>query len=100
MFEDLWEVRRADAWGRGQGLLQVLANLRELAQRVERVMAQDAALKVTDLAIDGRDVMSEIGCPAGPQVGRALENLLELVLDDPSLNRPQKLKKLLRSLDP
>lgn len=98
--EDLWELRRADAWGRGLGLLKTLANLRALKERVERVMAQDAALKVTDLAIDGRQVMDEIGCPPGPKVGRALQHLLELVLDDPSLNRPERLKKLLRGLNP
>jgi tRNA nucleotidyltransferase (CCA-adding enzyme) len=55
----------------------------------------DAALRVTDLAIDGRDVMRMLGVPPGREIGVILERLLERVLDDPSLNDRAKLEALL-----
>ena len=94
--DDMWEIRRADAWGRGQGLHQVLHNLRLLKARVQVILEAEAALKITDLAIGGVDVMQTLGISSGPLVGQALEYLLELVLDDPSLNTASKLTALLR----
>lgn len=97
--DDMWEMRRADAWGRGTGVRDTLANLRALRRRVEQVMAEDAALKVTDLAIDGHDVMQALGISPGPRVGRILEALLDRVLDDPSLNRRDRLLALLPGIE-
>jgi len=94
--EDLWAMRRADARGRGLGLADERAQLAALARRVRAVLEVQAALKVTDLAIDGRRVMQVLGLGPGPAVGQALERLLELVLDDPRLNTPETLERLLR----
>lgn len=93
--DDLWEMRRADAWGRGKGLRESLATLAALKERVQRVLASDAVLKVNDLAIGGREVMEVLGCGPGPRVGRALQTLLDRVLDDPSLNRKPILVRML-----
>ena len=41
--------------------------------------------RLSDLAVDGDDLL-EIGFRAGPDVGRALQELLELVVDDPEMN--------------
>jgi tRNA nucleotidyltransferase (CCA-adding enzyme) len=43
-------------------------------------------LSVSDLAIDGSDLM-ELGIPAGPAVGSTLRRLLEVVIEDPSKNQ-------------
>lgn len=99
LLDDLWALRRADAWGRGPGLRAALANLRQLQVRVKQVLADDAALKVSDLAIDGNDVMRVLGCPPGRRVGRVLERLLEFVLDDPGLNQRRRLLELARECD-
>ncbi len=96
--EDLWEMRRADAWGRGIGVRATLANLRALKTRVEKVMRADNAFKVTDLAVSGQDVMKILGCPPGPRVGRVLLELLEKVLDDPTLNTKKALKSQIQSI--
>jgi tRNA nucleotidyltransferase (CCA-adding enzyme) len=96
--EDLFELRRADCWGRGYLVKKGLMNLLELRLRVARVLAEQAALKVTDLAVGGHDVMRILGCPPGPQVGHVLENLLELVTDNPSLNTKEKLEEIILSI--
>ena len=41
---------------------------------------------VRDLAIDGDDLIAELGLEPGPRLGRVLDELLEQVVDDPALN--------------
>ncbi len=56
-----------------------------LAETVARVRASGAPLAVSDLAIDGKDILS-LGIPPSPAVGEILRTLLDEVLDDPSKN--------------
>jgi len=90
----LFALREGDVVGRGFGE-DPERELGELRSRIERVAADDAALHVTDLAIDGKDVMRVLGIPPGREIGVILERLLELVIDDPSLNEREKLEALL-----
>lgn len=50
-----------------------------------------------ELALDGNDLLA-LGVPRGPRVGEVLDQLLERVLDDPSLNTPDRLTALVRNL--
>jgi tRNA nucleotidyltransferase (CCA-adding enzyme) len=93
----LFALREGDVVGRGFGE-DPERELGELRRRIADVAAADAALHVTDLAIDGKDVMRELGIPPSREVGEILERLLELVLDDPSLNDRDKLLALLPSV--
>jgi tRNA nucleotidyltransferase (CCA-adding enzyme) len=90
----LLALREADISGRGFSE-DVEGETRELKARIERVIAEDAALKVTDLAIDGRDVMRVLRLPPGRNVGQILNALFERVLDDPALNTRETLEALL-----
>jgi tRNA nucleotidyltransferase (CCA-adding enzyme) len=94
---DLFALREGDVRGRGFGENPDV-ELGELRRRISEVAHEDAALKVTDLAIDGRDVMRILGIPPSREIGVLLERLLERVLDDPSLNEREKLEALLREL--
>src|SRR5262249_45568303 len=89
----LFALRHGDVVGRGFGE-DPEVELGELRRRIDTVAAADAALRVTDLAIDGRDVMRILGIPPGREVGVILERLLERVIDDPSLNDREKLGAL------
>lgn len=90
----LFALREGDVVGRGFGE-DPETELGELRRRIADVAAADAALRVTDLAIDGQDVMRALGVPPGREIGEILERLLELVLDDPSLNGRDQLLSLL-----
>jgi tRNA nucleotidyltransferase/poly(A) polymerase len=70
-----------------------LAALEEAIGRVGR--AGRIALARHDLAIDGAEVMQRLGTGPGPHVGRALAYLTDRVVDDPSLNTPEALRRLL-----
>ena len=91
--DDLFALRAGDVVGRGFGE-DPETELGELRERVAAVAAADAALKVTDLAIGGADVMRILGVPPSRQIGEVLEKLLERVIDDPSLNTPETLEAL------
>jgi tRNA nucleotidyltransferase (CCA-adding enzyme) len=91
---DLFALREGDVRGRGFGE-DPDVEIGELRRRIVAVADADAALRVTDLAIDGRDVMRMLGVPPGREIGVILERLLERVLDDPSLNDRAKLEALL-----
>ena len=66
--------------------VQAVRFLTELRSRVQEVLDAETALTVQDLAVNGHDIMMELGMGPGPKVGQLLEQLLEVVIDDPSQN--------------
>jgi len=91
---DLFDLRIADTLGNGKRA--GFPYLEPMRQRVTRQLEGAHALEVTDLAVDGHDVMRELGIPPGPKVREALEALLEGVLDRPETNQRQILLERLR----
>ena len=92
---DLFDLRIADNIGNGTktGFPHYLG---ELSARVNRILEAEEAITVLDLEIDGEDVMRELGLRPGPRVGEILNQLLEEVLEEPSLNvRELLLKRVL-----
>lgn len=61
---------------------------------VAGILAANDALKVTDLDIDGHDLMAD--GYYGPEIGKALKWLLAKVLINPSLNTRDQLMELLK----
>jgi len=57
-----------------------------LRAAVSGIIHDGDCLSVSDLAIGGADLLSA-GVQKGPEVGQTLKNLLELVLENPLLNR-------------
>jgi tRNA nucleotidyltransferase (CCA-adding enzyme) len=93
VLDALFALREGDIAGRGFGE-DPEVELGELRRRVAAVASADAALRVTDLAIDGKDVMRILNIGPGRLIGVVLERLLERVLDDPSLNERATLEAL------
>jgi tRNA nucleotidyltransferase (CCA-adding enzyme) len=69
-----------------------------LARRVRRQAASPAALTVGELAIGGQDLRA-MGLRPGPEYGRILRDLLDAVLEDPSLNREEVLRERVGSYE-
>jgi putative nucleotidyltransferase with HDIG domain len=95
----LFALRRADNIGSGARSPRMYA-LEALWQRVQEQIAAANAFSLKDLAIDGNDIMRELGVPQGPQVGQILSALFERVLDEPELNTREKLLELARAMKP
>jgi len=97
LLPSLFALREGDIAGRGFEE-DPETELGELRRRIAAVAAEDAAMRVSDLAIDGRDVMRILGIPPSRTIGVLLERLLDRVLDDPALNNASDLERLLREL--
>ena len=63
-----------------------------LRRRIREELDRKAPFGLKDLAISGHDLL-EAGYAPGPKLGQKLNELLELVLDDPSLNTREELLK-------
>lgn len=87
LMPDLLELRRADRLASGTREGDLSPETIYLLAQVERILKEDAALKVTDLAVNGHDVVQIFGRPPGPYVGQVLRRLLEEVVEEPERNR-------------
>jgi tRNA nucleotidyltransferase (CCA-adding enzyme) len=97
LLEDLYALNRADVLGKGRDVTLDLERLEGLKAHVERVMAAGAAVRVRDLAINGRDLM-EIGLRPGPLFGEILRALLDEVVEEPALNEREALLSRAREI--
>jgi tRNA nucleotidyltransferase (CCA-adding enzyme) len=83
---DLYEIGVADALGKGRDASEDVASIDRLRSRVDAVLAAGAALSARDLAVNGSDLISELGLKPGRIIGQILERLVEVVTDDPTAN--------------
>ena len=93
--DDLFALREAD--NLGSGLAAGAGALDELRERVSRELEGEVVLDRSQLEIDGRDLIEELGLRQGPQLGRILDELVERVIVDPALNDRATLLLLARS---
>jgi tRNA nucleotidyltransferase (CCA-adding enzyme) len=82
--DELLALREAD--NLGSGLPASAGRLDELQARIANELAAEVVLDRHGLAIDGADLISELGLQEGPTLGRILEDLVERVIADPALN--------------
>ena len=90
---DLVALKEADLRGKQvpQNELDAAARLRALLEQ-----EQDKPHRLADLAVDGSDLI-ELGFEEGPGLGRALEALLDLVVEEPALNTREQLLERARA---
>lgn len=81
--DDQLRLARADRCAYGA---RTAPALDELEDRLTAILRSNAPLTMSDLAIDGRDVMTELQLKPGPVVGIVLRELYETVLDNPEQN--------------
>ncbi len=91
LIEWLLDLRFAD--NRGGKYPDGVKGVVRLRQRIRAELAKAPAFGPKDLVITGHDLMA-IGIPAGPQMGKILHALVELCIDDPSLNERERLLEL------
>jgi tRNA nucleotidyltransferase (CCA-adding enzyme) len=96
---DLFALRRADCRGI-TGIAEMRAdvgNLSEFGDRIRKVITQEHAFSLKDLAVNGHD-LARIGIPPGPMTGQILAEMLETVLDDPALNTKERLIEIAQAI--
>ena len=94
--DNLLALRAADNEGSGQPA--DAGHLEEMAARIAAQLAVPLALTRNDLAVDGNDLMTELGLPRGPILGDVLNELTQRVVSEPALNDREILLDLSRRL--
>ncbi len=90
--DDILDLREGDRLG--SGARKTSWRLEEMKQRMIEQLNQP--MDVTDLAIDGSDLMKELQLQPGPIIGKILHALFEAVLENPELNTKDHLLDLAR----
>lgn len=93
LINDLFALRVADRIGNGKsfGYPEILIRFYD---KIKKVIKENHALKVTDLKINGYDIMERFNLKPSRLIGNILNFLLEKVLDNPDLNEKEKLMLL------
>ena len=92
--DDMMALRTGDRVGSGSKASSW--RLEELKERIYNELHQP--LKVTDLVVNGNDVMEELQVSPGPIIGQLLNKLFEDVLETPEHNTKEYLTKKMHSL--
>lgn len=96
--EDLIKVRMCDRIGSGVPKA-IPYRLRHFQFRVEKILKEKDAVRVTMLAVNGNEIMDALALSPGPRVGHILNALLEEVLDNPTKNTKEYLLERARKLN-
>jgi putative nucleotidyltransferase with HDIG domain len=95
--DNLIRLRRADdlahGWGRG-----FEKDIEEFKNRINSQIKKSYPFTISDLAVNGHDVMKVKGLKPGPKVGQTLHQLLELVIEKPEHNKKNKLIEILKDM--
>jgi tRNA nucleotidyltransferase (CCA-adding enzyme) len=94
--DDLFALRQAD--NLGSGVPEDAHALDELRARVHAELDAAVVLDRSRLAVHGDDLMTELGVPQGPRLGRILDSLLDRVIAEPHLNDRATLLLLAESM--
>lgn len=94
---DLLELRRADIIATRKITTVTYDYWKDLSERVIAILKTSAAKGgQIKLALTGHDLIEQLNISPGPLVGKILAYLLELVFNDPALNRKDLLLDLAR----
>ena len=85
--KDMMDLRVGDRLGGGTQTAESW-RLKLFKEKVEKQM-QPAPFSINDLAIDGNDLMKELGLKPGPKIGEILKKIFEDVDEDLSKNKKE-----------
>lgn len=95
IFPAYMEVRRADVLA--QSLYkreEKMQNLNEIEELYRQIVEAGQCVSLKELAVSGKDLL-EAGMQPGKEIGQKLNELLQLVIDQPELNTKEELLKYL-----
>lgn len=95
--KDMIDLRIGDRLGSGTQTAESW-RLKLFKERIEKEL-EPGPFSVNDLAIDGNDIMKELGITPGKKVGQLLQKLFEEVDENLQLNTKEYLLKRVKELD-
>ena len=99
--EAVWQLlalQEADWGGKGTDEIRENGDFREIRQLLQQIAAENACLSLKNLAVSGHDLMA-LGF-AGPAIGKTLNHLLNLVLEEQLPNEKKALLEAAKEVQP
>jgi len=93
--DDLIALRKADDLAHGWGR-DFQKDIEKFENRIDSQIKKSHPFTISDLAVNGHDVMKIVGLQPGPRVGQILNQLLEAVIEKPEYNQKDRLIKILK----
>lgn len=99
IFPLLFQIKEADLEAQSTYLQEEKKEKLKAVQRVyEQVAAKGQCVSLKTLAVTGKDLISEADMLSGPEIGKVLHRLLDIVIEDPEQNERENLLKLARQI--
>jgi tRNA nucleotidyltransferase (CCA-adding enzyme) len=95
LVSDLFALQRADALGSRFPEVR-LGEIFKMEEKTMTILSSKVPLSISELAINGSDLMSEFSLKSGEEIGNMLKFLLNKVLDNPELNHKEKLIEIIK----
>jgi len=95
--DDLIALRRADDLAHGWGR-DFEKDIEKFKSRINSQIKKSYPFTISDLAVNGHDVMKITGLQPNPRVGQILNQLLEVVIEKPEYNKENKLIEILKDM--
>ena len=94
VFPLLLEVKEADVQAQSDFLREKKEkNLKDVRDVYQRILAEKQCVSLKTLAINGKDLIDQAGMKPGKELGEVLNELLDLVTEDPARNTREYLLK-------
>jgi poly(A) polymerase/tRNA nucleotidyltransferase (CCA-adding enzyme) len=95
--DDLIALRKADDLAHGWGR-DFEKDIEKFKNRIDSQIKKSCPFTISELAVNGHDVMNVAGLHPGPKIGQILNQLLEIVIERPEHNQKHKLIKILQDM--
>lgn len=97
LLDDLFILREADRLGSGKRKPGSIS-IQKLKARIIKIVEEENAISLKDLKVNGYDIMNTLNLKPGPIIGKILNTLLQMVIEDPSLNEKETLLNLAKEV--
>jgi tRNA nucleotidyltransferase/poly(A) polymerase len=95
--DDLITLRKADDLAHGWGR-DFEKDIEKFKNRIDSQIKKSYPFTISDLAVNGHDVIKIVGLQPGYRIGQILNQLLEVVIEKPEHNKKNKLIEILKNM--
>lgn len=87
---EILRIKRADNIATGNMSRELFEKFDDIEKMIGEILAEQQCFSLKDLAVNGKDLIKE-GMKPGPQMGKLLEQLLEMVVEEKVPNEKSRL---------
>jgi len=82
----LFKIRKAERLGNGFKKQAVTQRQLDFEKRIVTTFKESSGFAVSDLVVDGADIKRIFGLKPSPKIGKILNHLLKIIMEDPKAN--------------